>query len=348
MKRKGFMDKFSVLRLSQAFKEIYSELKVPEHIDHGYSLIYYNKLIQGFSIDYKYMVSINYINDPDRLKDVVDKIKELDSVVEKQFESKMSYSYFRQLDKKMNISELASEIEKIVIPVRSGKRNQDIRRPQLIVDDAEPGTNSVGSIDTKKPKSPSPILVVEDDPVEVAEPKVVAPKKDVVKVDEKKVPDTTNKVDTKKEPEVVNENKNDNKQKQQGQKNQPKPTNNQNQQNAKKDNQPVQQDNKNKQQNNSNKPNENKQKQPQKQNDQKQDKNKNDTKKGNDVVEDAKPSEVVKETKTEVKQNTKPTKVEDDILGDIISTPTKPKKDDNNGAGGKPVLVMDDDDLDLI
>ena len=170
MKRKGFMDKFCVLRLSQAFKEIYTELRVPEHIDHGYSLIYYNKLIQGFSIDYKYMVNVNYINDEERLCDLMDKIKKLDEVVERKFESKMSYSYFQQLDKKMSASELAAEIDKIVIPVRSGKRNQDIRKPELIVEEAEnvevkeekPIEAPVATI-VEEPKAASPILVVDED-----------------------------------------------------------------------------------------------------------------------------------------------------------------------------------------
>lgn len=174
MKRKGFMDKFCVLRLSQAFKEIYTELRVPEHIDHGYSLIYYNKLIQGFSIDYKYMVNVNYINDEERLCDLMDKIKKLDEVVERKFESKMSYSYFQQLDKKMSASELAAEIDKIVIPVRSGKRSQDIRKPELIVEEAEimeskdekpadkPVETPVVEV-VEEPKATSPILVVDED-----------------------------------------------------------------------------------------------------------------------------------------------------------------------------------------
>lgn len=166
MKRKGFMDKFCVLRLSQAFKEIYNELEVPEHIDHGYSLIYYNKLIQGFSIDYKYMVNINYINDENHLKDLMDKIKALDAVVDKKFETKISYKYFSELNKRMNTIDLKAEIDKIVIPVRSGKRSQDIRKPEFIIDEVE-----------KQPNGPE--LIVEDDLLGEAEtpkkPKVEPP-----------------------------------------------------------------------------------------------------------------------------------------------------------------------------
>lgn len=135
MKRKGFMDKFCVLRLSQAFKEIYSSLKVPEHIDHGYYLVYYNKSIQGFSIDYKYMVNINYIMDEERLVDVMDQIKDLDAIVEKQFQQKMSFANFRNVYKDLMSKELQAEIENIVIPIRTGKRSKDIRKPELIVEE---------------------------------------------------------------------------------------------------------------------------------------------------------------------------------------------------------------------
>lgn len=135
MKRKGFMDKFCVLRLSQAFKEIYSSLKVPEHIDHGYYLVYYNKSIQGFSIDYKYMVNINYIMDEERLMDVMDQIKELDAIVEKQFQQKMSFANFRNVYNDLMSKELQAEIENVIIPIRTGKRSKDIRKPELVVEE---------------------------------------------------------------------------------------------------------------------------------------------------------------------------------------------------------------------
>jgi hypothetical protein len=174
MKRKGFMDKFCVLRLSQAFKEIYNELDVPEHIDHGYSLIYYNKLIQGFSIDYKYMVNINYISDETHLKDLMDKIKALDAIVDKKFEGKMSYKYFSELNKRMNAIDLSAEIDKIVIPVRSGKRSQDIRKPEFIIDEVEKQQSGpelvveddlLGEADESPKKKPEPIIPSVDMPV---------------------------------------------------------------------------------------------------------------------------------------------------------------------------------------
>ena len=137
MNRKGFMDKFCVLRLSQVFKAIYSELNVPENIDHGYSLIYYNKATQGFSVDYKYMVSISVLNNDDKLLTIMNQIKNLDEVVQKKFENKMNYSYFRLLEKKAPMEKLLPAIEKVVVPVRTGKSSKDIRKPELIIDDVQ-------------------------------------------------------------------------------------------------------------------------------------------------------------------------------------------------------------------
>lgn len=145
MKRKGFMDKFCVLRLNQIFKEIYSELKVPEHVDHGYSLVYYNKLIQGFSIDYKYYVNINYLMDENNLINILDKIKELDKIVEKKFQNKLNYAYYSKVAKpiknieKNNFISPDSQIKITPIiltePESSKKDNKNIKNPNTIVNE---------------------------------------------------------------------------------------------------------------------------------------------------------------------------------------------------------------------
>ena len=400
MKRKGFMDKFCVLRLSQAFKEIYSELKVPEHIDHGYSLIYYNKLIQGFSIDYKYMVSINYINDPARLQDVVDKIKELDAVVEKQFETKMSYSYFRQLSRKMPITELAAEIEKIVVPVRSGKRSQDIRRPELIVDEVAPTTNpaSVSNIRTIPipQQHRKPILVVDEEenvPVkhtsakdssneQQAETKKethIKPKDNVtptvavqsdVKPEVK--PESKPEVKPEQKPEVkidIKPDKQDKGEQKQGPRpNEQKPVNQNKPQNqGKNNNQPKNdkggkpqqnqqnQQNKNDQRNGNNKSNEQKPKgdiqEPKGKPEQKKPEPQKNEGKKNDVIKDKSPVPPVQQKEEVAVEKPAPKKKvaddEDDFFDDVIVSNPKPKKD-NKSDGGKPMLVMDDSDLDLI
>lgn len=390
MKRKGFMDKFCVLRLSQAFKEIYNELRVPEHIDHGYSLIYYNKLIQGFSIDYKYMVNVNYINDEERLADLMDKIKKLDEVVERKFESKMSYSYFQQLDKKMSTTELAAEIDKIVIPVRSGKRAQDIRKPELIVEEAEneipkqeeqvdkPVVSPVKNSEVKsenKPQSTSPILVVdEDDDIIVTKDKksdVASDKKD--KPVEKPQGDRKQEVDKTQKPQQKSEvPKSEQPKQEQPKAEQPKKEPQPNGQKQNNGNQGNQQKNNggNKQNGKPNPNQQNGQKQPQQQQkhvEQKpQDKPKADVKPETvERREEKKEPEKKEPVKNIPPVQNQPKPVEqkpdavkpkndfddddDDDLGEVIVAPKKetpkPKAPAN---GGKPTLIIDDSDTDLI
>lgn len=136
MKRRGFMDKYCVLRLFTVFQEIYSGLSIPEHIDHSYSKIYYNNNIKSFSIDYHYIVNINYIQNTERLNALMVKIKELDAVVEKLFEEKVDYCYIRDEYNNTAMKELQAKVEEIFIPIRTGKRSQDIRKPELIVEEA--------------------------------------------------------------------------------------------------------------------------------------------------------------------------------------------------------------------
>lgn len=394
MKRKGFMDKFCVLRLSQAFKEIYSELRVPEHIDHGYSLIYYNKLIQGFSIDYKYMVNVNYINDEERLADLMDKIKKLDEVVERKFESKMSYSYFQQLDKKMSATELAAEIDKIVIPVRSGKRAQDIRKPELIVEEAEneiqkqeekpvdkPVVAPVKNAEVKsenKPQSTSPILVVdEDDDIIVTKDKkseVTSDKKD--KPVEKPQGDRKQEVDKTQKPQQKPESPKPEQPKQEQPKaEQPKKEPQPNGQKQNNGNQGNQQKNNggNKQNGKPNPNQQNGQKQPQQQQQQPkhveqkpQDKPKADVKpEPVERREEKKEPEKKEPVKNIPPVQNQPKPVEqkpdvvkpkndfddddDDDLGEVIVAPKKETPKPKTPAnGGKPTLIIDDSDTDLI
>ena len=81
------------------------------------------------------MVNINYIMDEERLVDVMDQIKNLDAIVEKQFQQKMSFANFRNVYKDLMSKELQAEIENVVIPIRTGNRSKDIRKPELIVEE---------------------------------------------------------------------------------------------------------------------------------------------------------------------------------------------------------------------
>ena len=398
MRRKGFMDKFCVLRLSQAFKEIYSELKVPEHIDHGYSLIYYNKLIQGFSIDYKYMVNINYINDEEHLSDVLDKIKALDAIVEEKFKTKVSYTYFQELGKKMSGAELQMEIDKIVIPVRSGRKSQDIRRPEFVVEEATETKNETIVVEEKplvntnanEPKPPV-FVVDDDDDDEVVDTK---PIKNIE--DEKTTPisEEKTKVDIKpedkrdekpvkpgageKKPEQPKPAQNNQTKKPENQQKKPEPQNKpqepkqpqqnqgqkQNQQQSKPQNQGPKQPQQNqgqKQNQQQNKNNQQKQNPPKKDEPKKPDdkpvkpeaaeKKPEQPKQETPAVVEAKPTQQEKPKQNPPKQPPKPVvdDDDDDMLGGGSPAPKEEqKKSTNPPKSDKPVLIIDDSDLDMI
>lgn len=167
MKRRGFMDKFCVLRLNQIFKEIYSELRMPEHIDQGYSLVYYNKEVQGFSIDYKYAVNVNYLADETHLKEVLNKIRDLDRLCEKKFQNKMNFMYFasqgspskKKAPPELKFPEPSKTVSPVTpIPPPAKTTREDIRSPEIIVDNVIPTTKPPEAPKTpqKSPAVPSP------------------------------------------------------------------------------------------------------------------------------------------------------------------------------------------------
>ena len=177
MRRKGFMDKFCVLRLLQVFKEIYTELEIPDHVDHQFSKVYYNNALQGFSLDYKYMVNLNYLRDPARLADVVIKIKNADLIVEKGFKQKMSSLSLSALMESMNSPELQADLEKIEIPTRTGRRFNDIRVPYIETEEDKKSTEDFfESKETRRPhidlgtaESPNTDSKAEEEPKKVPE-----------------------------------------------------------------------------------------------------------------------------------------------------------------------------------
>ena len=79
------MEKFAVLRMNKVFKEIYNEMKEEQYITHGFSLVYFNRAITGFSVDYKYHLNVDFIANEENMKMVLKKIKEVDRIVEKKY-----------------------------------------------------------------------------------------------------------------------------------------------------------------------------------------------------------------------------------------------------------------------
>ena len=137
MKRRGFVEKFAVLRLNQVLKEIYSEMKMPEHVDHGYSLVYYNKKTQGFSIDYKFYINVDIAANEPLMKELILKIKELDKIIDKKFHNKLGNSYF--VESKNNQNALKMEN-----PTKPTTKQSNIQPVQNVVEKAKKKKNKDG------------------------------------------------------------------------------------------------------------------------------------------------------------------------------------------------------------
>jgi len=114
MKRRGFVEKFAVLRLNQVLKEIYGEMKMPEDIDHGYSLVYYNKKTQSFSNDYKFYINVDIAADEKKMKDLINKIRDLDRIIDKKFHTKLGNSYFNEPQNNVNTLKMGDSQKPVV------------------------------------------------------------------------------------------------------------------------------------------------------------------------------------------------------------------------------------------
>ncbi len=94
MKKRGFAEKFAVLRLSKIFKEIVSEIK-PETSEfaQGFSKVYYNQSVDGFSVDYRYHINVNTISE-ESITGIISKVHNIDKVVEKKFNIKTGIKFY--------------------------------------------------------------------------------------------------------------------------------------------------------------------------------------------------------------------------------------------------------------
>ena len=93
MKKKGFAEKFAVLRLTKVFKEIASEMRVDEAYAQGFSKVYYNSDINGFAVDYKYHINVDAITE-ESIDEKIQKIKDADRVVERKFLKKTGINFY--------------------------------------------------------------------------------------------------------------------------------------------------------------------------------------------------------------------------------------------------------------
>ena len=94
MKKRGFAEKFSVLRINKVFDEILSEQKEEENITQGKSLVYYNPEITGFSVDYFYHVDIDVLEMTQNIPLIAKKISELYRSVDTRFRRKTGIEFY--------------------------------------------------------------------------------------------------------------------------------------------------------------------------------------------------------------------------------------------------------------
>lgn len=135
MKKRGFMEKFAVLRMNKVFKEIYNEMKEEQYITHGFSLVYFNRAITGFSVDYKYHLNVDFIANEENMKMVLKKIKEVDRIVEKKYNKKMSINLYEHLhDKVYPEKPDGQEILSDYIP-QNKKKEQLVEKEPVIIEE---------------------------------------------------------------------------------------------------------------------------------------------------------------------------------------------------------------------
>lgn len=116
MKKRGFAEKFAVLRLNLIFDEILEEIKKDEEIVQGHSLVYYNPDITGFSIDFKYHVKIPDLESDDGISRISKKIVDMDRNIDIKFKRKTGIDFYSKKAKRQEqkaAEELKKEIEKL-------------------------------------------------------------------------------------------------------------------------------------------------------------------------------------------------------------------------------------------
>lgn len=77
MKRRGFVEKFAVLRLTAIFNDVMKRIPLYEHLfKTDVSLVYFDKDENGYSIDLFYEVNIKHFENEEQTQAILDKIKD--------------------------------------------------------------------------------------------------------------------------------------------------------------------------------------------------------------------------------------------------------------------------------
>ena len=175
MKKKGFAEKFAVLRLTKIFKEIFSEMRPETEFTQGFSRVYYNKDVNGFSVDYKYHLQVDFIN-KENIDAKIKKIKDADKVVERKFLKKSGISFY-------NVKEVKKTNDSLDVSKISNNKFTEVKVESSEVDKIKNEVKEVEpTIETKQ-----------------VEPKVEEKKPSIDKIVEQVANDRKEKIEKKKE-----------------------------------------------------------------------------------------------------------------------------------------------------
>jgi hypothetical protein len=89
MKRRGFVEKFAVLRLTAIFKQFMEKVTYPKELfDIDVSLVYFDKDENGYSIDFTFEVNIEDIENQEKLDKICEAIKVIKQEVEEFYQKR--------------------------------------------------------------------------------------------------------------------------------------------------------------------------------------------------------------------------------------------------------------------
>jgi len=89
MKRRGFVEKFSVLRLTAIFKQFKEELEQDEFLKCDVSLVYFDKEENGYSIDIYFELPIEEVEEAGKVGEMCEVIQSIVAKAESHYEERI-------------------------------------------------------------------------------------------------------------------------------------------------------------------------------------------------------------------------------------------------------------------
>lgn len=89
MKRRGFIEKFAVLRLTTIFKDILNRISsAGELFNTEVSLVYFDKVDGGYNIDLQFEINVDELEKGDRTQEIINKVNEIKIEAERIYKEK--------------------------------------------------------------------------------------------------------------------------------------------------------------------------------------------------------------------------------------------------------------------